>query len=1260
MTISRSAFPTPCGLLLMLLLVGAAALPAATLPSGFAETRIASGLDPTTMAFAADGRLFLCEKPGRVRLVRDGALLGTPVLDISGSVDSWNERGLESVCIDPDFANNGWIYLYYTAKAPASHNRVARFTVSGDTAAPGSQQVLVEITDLSSVGWHNGGGLRFGKDGKLYVSTGENANGGYAQSSANLLGKLLRFNKDGSIPTDNPHYGTYSGTNRAIVALGLRNPFTIAVQPGTGLLYVNMVGANYEQIERYETGSAAQAVNYGWPGIDGPPGSQTVPADYRAPTYAYDHGGGQGTALCGGDFYNPAARGSGAFPASYDGRFFFSDYRGWIKYIDPAQPGTRLDFATAIDRPIDVQIAPDGSLWYIARAGLGGGSDADNTSSGTGSLWRVTYTGGGGPTKLAFVQQPTDAGAGAAISPAVSVAIQDASGQVVTTAGATVTLSLSSGTAGSTLSGTLARAAMAGVATFPGLTVDTAGSGFSLRAASSGLTAAGSASFTVRAQVEAPIVTPGGGTFSGPIWVQITSPTPGAAIHYTTDGSTPGGSSATYAGAFQISASRTVKAEAEKSGLSASPVTSAALTITGGTPYGLDYRPAVTGVAMPATASGTLPATLSATGLFSDVARLKVKAGIVPYTVNSPLWSDNAVKQRWVLLPTGGRIGFAATGEYAWPAGTILIKHFELVIDTGSGARRRLETRVLVQGANAGNGYGVTYRWRSDNSDADLVGDGGQDDVVTVSGSGGHTQTWHYPARSQCLQCHTGNAGFVLGPKTRQLNGVFAYPGGRSDNQLRTWSYLQMFSGAPAESAIAGFAHTVTVDDASAPLEARVRSYLDANCAHCHRPGGTGAQWDGRFDTPLASQGIIDGPVRESFGIAGAAVVAPGDLGRSIMHLRLGTTDPARQMPPLARNVVDATAVAALAQWIGSLPPGTGTGPVSGATYTLTAKHSGKLLDVFDDGAGALNLDGTYVQQWTANGKANQQWKLDLIGGWWRLTCVGSGKVLDVPGASTNNSVALQQWVENGGTNQRWSFTDMGGGLFRVTNQNSGKNLDVDGASTADGARIHQYQDNGNDNQRWILTRVQVGGGAAAGPVSGAIYTVTAKHSGKLLDLFDDGSGVGQRDGTFIQQWGDHGGTNQRWRLDDMGGGFWRFTNARSGKVLDVPGNSTADSVVLHQWTDNGGDNQRWSFTDAGGGWSTIACKHGGELLDVTGASLLDGARINQYHATGGDNQLWRFDMVAPAAVGLIAPGPRAWWLDGGIQATLLPWPQER
>lgn len=352
------------------------------------------------MTFAPDGRLFLCEKHGILRVIQDGEMLENPFFDLTNQVDDWNERGLLSVCFDPDFNKNGWLYCYYThnrdpkdKKHTSSNNRVSRFTAKGNVMVPGSEKIILEIDDLSQIGWHNGGGLSFGQDGKLYVSTGENAKGPNAQNSENLLGKLLRINKDGTIPEDNPHYREFEGRNRAIVAMGLRNAFAIARNTENGMLFVSEVGANYEQIESYDSRSKPVATNFGWPEIDGKTGSKETPPGYQDPLHPYDHGKDQGLALCGGDFYLPRRPGSDAFPAAYRGKFFFSDYGGWIKMIDPEKPEIRVDFASRIDRPIDVTTAPDGALWYLERAGIPGGSDEANSASENGSLWRVAWDG---------------------------------------------------------------------------------------------------------------------------------------------------------------------------------------------------------------------------------------------------------------------------------------------------------------------------------------------------------------------------------------------------------------------------------------------------------------------------------------------------------------------------------------------------------------------------------------------------------------------------------------------------------------------------------------------------------------------------------------------------------------------------------------------------------------------------------------------------------------------------------------------------
>jgi glucose/arabinose dehydrogenase len=331
---------------------------AATLPAGFTESPIATGLtNPTAMALALDGRLFVCEQAGTLRVVKNGSLLATPFLTVTVSSDG--ERGLLGVAFDPAFASNHFVYVYYTATTPAIHNRVSRFTANGDVAVAGSETMLLDLNNLSSATNHNGGSLHFGPDGKLYIAVGENANGANSQTLGNLLGKILRINKDGSIPADNPFFGTATGVNRAIWALGLRNPFTFSFQPGSGRMLINDVGQNtWEEIDDGIAGS-----NYGWPTTEGP----TSDPNFRSPIFSYGHGTGStvGCAITGGAFYNPPIH---TFPAAYNGTYFFADFcSGWIRRLDPGNGNAVTDFASGINAPVDLLVAGDGSLYYLAR-----------------------------------------------------------------------------------------------------------------------------------------------------------------------------------------------------------------------------------------------------------------------------------------------------------------------------------------------------------------------------------------------------------------------------------------------------------------------------------------------------------------------------------------------------------------------------------------------------------------------------------------------------------------------------------------------------------------------------------------------------------------------------------------------------------------------------------------------------------------------------------------------------------------------------
>ncbi|MDB6110919.1 MAG: hypothetical protein JWR69_2669 [Pedosphaera sp.] len=342
-------------------------------------------------------------------------------------------------------------------------------------------------------------------------------------------------------------------------------------------------------------------------------------------------------------------------------------------------------------------------------------------------------------------------------------------------------------------------------------------------------------------------------------------------------------------------------------------------------PFGLTSRPPTPAyLRLPQNETGTLPPLLSQTAAFQDTRSLTPVASLIPYDLNVSFWSDSATKLRWMALPhdpaaTSAKIGFAPTGEWTFPNGTVFVKHFEIATDeTHPELKRRLETRLLVRDATGGV-YGVTYKWRPDNSDADLLATNLTETLLIKTATGVRTQNWYYPSREDCRTCHTDKAGYVLGVKTRQLNRDFTYPNHVTDNQLRAWNHLSLFAPDLKEADLPTYARLARSDDTTASLETRARSYLDANCAHCHRPGGTVAYFDARFDTPLAQQNLIQGQVLINQGIDQARIIAPNDPWRSIMFMRVNTVE-AIKMPPLAHEKLDQESVSLLRQWIESLP----------------------------------------------------------------------------------------------------------------------------------------------------------------------------------------------------------------------------------------------------------------------------------------------------------------------------------------------------
>ena len=352
----------------------------ADVPPGFQDTSIASGLlTPIALTFSPDGRLFVVEKGGQIRIVKDGELLPDPFLDVTQVVgpsvtfDQTLERGLLGLAFDPNFAVNSFVYIYYSVcTAPDGspcENRVARVTAgyqgNADIADPTSHVVLLDGIP-SPTGRHNGGWLGFSPvDAKLYVAIGDGQQTNTtAQDLGSLNGKILRLNTDGTAPADNPFFGV-SGARPEIYALGFRNPWRCRFHTSDGRLFCGDVGENTaEEVDVVEAGG-----NYGWPMTEGEFDPAMHP-NFVEPITTYQHSDvGGHAAITGGDFGSETN-----FPGDYKQSYFFGDYlNGFIRRVVLADDGVTVvqpatDFATNLtaEGNTDLVAGPDGALYYPA------------------------------------------------------------------------------------------------------------------------------------------------------------------------------------------------------------------------------------------------------------------------------------------------------------------------------------------------------------------------------------------------------------------------------------------------------------------------------------------------------------------------------------------------------------------------------------------------------------------------------------------------------------------------------------------------------------------------------------------------------------------------------------------------------------------------------------------------------------------------------------------------------------------------------
>ena len=393
---------------------------------------MASVAAPTAFAFTPDGRMLITTQPGQLRVYSGGGLLATPALDLNdhaNDICTTSERGLLGVAVDPGFAANGYVYLYWSPRINSTtcRNRLSRFTMTGNTISLGSEAVLVDNIP-APLGTHNAGDVHVGKDGNLYVSvgdggrdyagdSGDGTNNDAARDMHALVGKILRITRDGGIPADNPFQGPgtvrchQTGTTtapnkcREIYATGLRNPFRIAFDPNAAgvKFHINDVGQNHwEEIDLGTSGA-----DYGWNVREGPcvRGSTTncgpPPAGMTNPIFSYQQGSPSGCRAITGGAFVPA----GIWPPSYTGTYLFADYVcGRIFRLDQSgDTYVRSDFAAGLGSNSAVHMAfgpHDGSqsLYYT-------------TYEAGGSVRRIDYTGSANRQPVAALTASPTSGA---------------------------------------------------------------------------------------------------------------------------------------------------------------------------------------------------------------------------------------------------------------------------------------------------------------------------------------------------------------------------------------------------------------------------------------------------------------------------------------------------------------------------------------------------------------------------------------------------------------------------------------------------------------------------------------------------------------------------------------------------------------------------------------------------------------------------------------------------------------------------------
>ncbi|SEM22125.1 PKD repeat-containing protein [Maribacter orientalis] len=471
------------------------------------------------------------------------------------------------------------------------------------------------------------------------------------------------------------------------------------------------------------------------------------------------------------------------------------------------------------------------------------------------------------------------------------------------------------------------------------------------------------------------------------------------------------------------------------------------------------------------------PGLLSQTGAFTDLTNLTVADGFVPYEMIESFWSDGALKKRWIGIPNNGthdtpaeQIEFSENGNWIFPVGSIIIKHFDYSIDDNDPTiTRKIETRFSIKGSD-GNFYFLTYKWLSDESDAVLVdmevGETISIDIDKVGG-GQRQEDWMYPSNSQCISCHNPDLGGTLGLRTRNLNSEYDYsshdPSGILANQLVTLGEegLGILNINISDTDTPGYLTHVAIDDPNGTLDQKARSYLDNNCAYCHQPDtGNRANFDLRLLNTLAQTGLLTAGYNQAVPDlpSNQRILIPGDAANSQVYHRAQSLVPGIKMPPLSKNVVDTEGVALIQAWIDAMEPIAPTPNLD--TYRLVNYATKATMQVAD----ASNVQGTNVLQGGYEGLNYQHWALENATelNYFKFKAISSNRYLDVTGFGDGKGVNVWQWLDNTTVSQQWQIVDAGNNTFHIIARVNGNFLGIE-----PNGNVVVGTDDGSDIYRW-------------------------------------------------------------------------------------------------------------------------------------------------------------------------------------------------